>query len=148
MFEVKVETGLNSGVQIRSRSRTAEDSKAGSNEGRYFGPQVEIESSPGQAGYVYGEAMGTGWLSPEPKSKDKAVNQHSIFRNDEWNHYRIVAKGPRIQTFINGIPVADVTDEKAYASHPRGSIGLQVHSVGPNNHPKSVSWRRLYIRDI
>ena len=54
-FEVKVDDALNSGVQIRSRTRERAF-------GRVFGPQVEIEASPGLAGYVYGEAMGRGWL--------------------------------------------------------------------------------------
>jgi hypothetical protein len=71
-FEVKVDVGLNSGVQIRSHTRDW-----GSR--RYFGPQVEIDqSSPGQSGWVYGEGLNTGWISEEPNSKDKAVNEHRI----------------------------------------------------------------------
>ena len=143
-FEVKVDDRLNSGVQIRSRSKTESDGK----DGRFFGPQVEIEASPGQAGYVYGEATGRGWLSPEPQSEDPAVNQHSIFRNGEWNHYRIIAEGPRIRTFINGQLVADLTDEEIYKTHPEGHIGLQVHSIKKELHPQQVSWRNLRIREL
>ncbi len=142
-FETKVHDQLNSGVQIRSFSKASN--------GRYHGPQVEIEASPGQAGYIYGEATGHGWLSPEPKSKNPAENQHSYFRNGEWNHYRIVADGPRIQTFINGRPVADLTNEDVYQTHPEGHIGLQVHSIGKKQqalHPMSVSWRNLRIREL
>jgi hypothetical protein len=148
-FETKVHDQLNSGVQIRSRSNENGDGKNGA--GRFFGPQVEIEAGPGQAGYIYGEATGRGWLSPEPKSKDASVSQHDHFINGEWNHYRIVAKGPRIQTFINGTPIADLTDEPIYATHPKGHIGLQVHSIGKNQlefHPMTVSWRNLRIRDL
>ena len=144
-FEVMVHDQLNSGVQIRSRSKTEAEGKAQA--GRFFGPQVEIEASPGQSGYIYGEATGRGWLSPEPQSKDPAVKQHSLFKNGEWNHYRIVAKGPRIQTFINGTQVADLTDEAIYASHPEGHIGLQVHSIKKELHPMQVSWKNLRIRE-
>ncbi len=144
VFDVKVDNQLNSGVQIRSRSRT----QAEGNPGRFFGPQVEIEASPGQSGYIYGEATGRGWLSPEPKSKDKAVNQHSLLKNGAWNHYRIVAKGPRIQTFINGKPVADLTDKAIYKTHPAGHIGLQVHAINKKLHPLHVSWKNLYIRAL
>ena len=144
VFEVKVDDHLNSGVQIRSRT----GAKVNSKEGRYHGPQVEIEASPGQAGYIYGEATGRGWLSPEPKSPVPTVNQHSHFRNGEWNHYRIVAKGARIQTYINGRLVADLSDEAIYATHPEGHIGLQVHSIHKDQHPMSVSWRKLYIREL
>jgi hypothetical protein len=146
VFEVKVDDQLNSGVQIRSRSR--ETAKGKFKVGRYYGPQVEIEASPGQGGFIYGEATGRKWLSPEPKMEDPALNGHSHFRNGEWNHYRIVAKGPRIQTWINGRPVADLSDEAIYATHPEGHIGLQVHSIREDLHPMSVSWRNLYIREL
>lgn len=145
-FEVKVSDLLNSGVQIRSRSSETAEGKR--KIGRFYGPQVEIEAGPGQAGYIYGEATGRGWLSPEPKSKDKAVNQHDHFKNGEWNHYRIIAQGARIQTFINGQPIADLTDEEIYKTHPEGHIGLQVHSVPAKKHPSQVSWRNLRIREI
>lgn len=142
-FEVKVHDQLNSGVQIRSFQKESGD--------RFYGPQVEIEASPGQSGYIYGEATGRGWLSPEPKSANPEVKQHSMFKNGEWNHYRIIAEGPRIQTFINGQPVADLSDEEIYKTHPKGHIGLQVHSIGKKQleyHPMSVSWRNLRIREL
>ena len=44
LFDVQVDPGLNSGVQIRSRS-----SKDYNNE-RVHGPQVEIETAPGESG--------------------------------------------------------------------------------------------------
>lgn len=145
-FDVKVSDKLNSGVQIRSRSRAEDQEKFKA--GRFYGPQVEIEASPGQSGYIYGEATGRGWLSPEPGSKDPAINQHALFKNGEWNHYRIVAQGARIQTFINGQPVADLTDEEIYTTHPEGHIGLQVHSIPEKLHPMTVSWKNLKIREL
>lgn len=141
VFEVKCHDRLNSGVQIRSQTR-------GGPKGRVNGPQVEIESSPGQAGFIYGEATGRGWLSEEPKSDDQNVNRHSHFKNGEWNKYRVVAKGPRIQTWINGHKVADLTHEKIYESHPKGFIGLQVHSIGRGQGPFSVSWRNIKVREL
>jgi len=145
-FEVQVHDRLNSGIQIRSRSRETDEGKHKA--GRYYGPQVEIEAGPGQAAYIYGEATGRGWLSPEPQSKDPAVKQHDFFKNGAWNHFRIVAQGPRIQTFINGTPVADLTDEEIYETHPHGHIGLQVHGIKANLHPMTVSWKNLKIRAL
>ena len=145
-FEVKVADQLNSGVQIRSRSRTEPEGRFPV--GRFYGPQVEIEAGPGQAGYIYGEATGRGWLSPEPRSKDPAVNQHNLFKNGEWNRYRIIAQGPRIRTFVNGRPVADLADAEIYKTHPKGHIGLQVHTINPKLHPMQVSWRNLRIREL
>jgi hypothetical protein len=143
-FEVKVDDALNSGVQIRSATKeraTGEgpDDRAG----RVFGPQVEIEASPGLAGYVYGEATGRGWLTP----KERLV-PHAKFRNGEWNRYRIVARGPSIQTWLNGRPIEDLTDEAAFEAHPEGFIGLQVHGIEPGTGPYEVAWRDLRLRRL
>src|SRR5690606_29233623 len=88
-FEVMVDRELNSGVQIRSKSLPERDN------GRVHGPQVEIESAKGEAGYVYGEATGRGWLSPHPRPTD-------VMKDNQWNRFVIRAVGPRIQTWING----------------------------------------------
>lgn len=69
------------------------------------------------------------------------------FKDGEWNAYRIVARGPRIQTGINEEPIEDLTDEKKFESHPKGFIGLQVHSVG-NKGPFQVAWRKLRIKEL
>ena len=144
-FEVRCDDRLNSGVQIRSL--TADDPQKHSEyeTGRVNGPQVEIEASgPGgaEAGYIYGEATGRGWLVPDAERKP-----HRHFVDGQWNHYRVIARGPRIQTFVNGEEVCDLTDEAIYESHPRGFIGLQVHSVGDSG-PFEVAWRNLRIREL
>ncbi|MCC6881155.1 MAG: DUF1080 domain-containing protein [Verrucomicrobiales bacterium] len=143
-FEVKVSDGLNSGVQIRSSLKDLDKDQFG---GRVNGPQVEIESGPGQSGYIYGEATGLGWLSPKPKN-DEPGSAHNYFKNGEWNHYRVVAKGARIQTWINGQPVDDLTHEEIYKSHPKGLIGLQVHGIKKGTGPFEVRWRNLKIKEL
>jgi quinoprotein glucose dehydrogenase len=50
--------------------------------------------------------------------------------DDGWNHVRIVARGPRIQTWVNGQPVEDRVNEAVYTTHPSGFIGLQIHGIG------------------
>ena len=151
-FEVKVHDSLNSGVQIRSREKTEEDLATSGKNGkpakdlnRFYGPQVEIEASPGQAGYIYGEATGFGWLSPEPQDKN---HSHEHIKNGEWNQYKIIAKGPRIQTFINGEKVADLTHEEIYKSHPKGHIGLQVHGIKKGTGPYDVYWKNIRIKEL
>ena len=145
-FEVKVHDQLNSGVQIRSRGKTEADVDANKQGlGVFHGPQVEIEAGPGQAGYIYGESTRYGWLSPEPKDEK---HTHDFFKNGEWNQYRIVATGARIQTWINGHMVADLTHEEIYKTHPKGHIGLQVHGIAAGTGPFDVSWRNIRIREL
>lgn len=151
-FEVKVNDNLNSGVQIRSREKTEADLATSGKNGkpakdidRFFGPQVEIEASPGQSGYIYGEATGLGWLSPEPQD---SKHSHNHIKNGEWNKYRVIAKGARIQTFINGEKVADLTHDGIYKTHPKGHIGLQVHGIKKGTGPYDVYWKNIRIKEL
>ncbi len=151
-FDVKVHDELNSGVQIRSReksdadlAKSGKDGKPAKDINRFFGPQVEIEASPGQSAYIYGEATGRGWLSPEPQVKD---HSHSHMKNGEWNAFKIVAQGVRIQTWINGEKVADLSDEGIFKTHPKGHIGLQVHGIKKGTGPFDVQWRNIQIKEI
>lgn len=131
MFDVLVDDALNSGVQIRSESHPGFDA------GRVHGPQVEIESSPGNAGYLYSEGTGKGWMSRE--------RPRNAFRNGEWNHYYVRAVGSRIQTWVNGIAVADVSEDEMSRA---GFIGLQVHGISPGTGPFEVRWRNLHVREL
>ena len=135
VFEVKVADELNSGVQIRS------ESKEEFNKGRVHGPQVEIAIN-GTAGYVYGEALNTNWLSQDmdnPAAK-------AAFKKGEWNKYRVLCVGKSIKTWVNDVPVTDLVDEKSGKSS--GFIGLQVHGIGKGTGPYEVRWRKIYLKDL
>ena len=134
-FEVKFDPQLNSGVQIRSQTRD------GKPDGRVNGPQVEI-STDKMAGYVYGEAAG-GWMTPDADRKP-----HDTIRENEWNAYRVVAFGNRIETWINGKQISNLVHEERYQSHPKGFIGLQVHGIRSGDGPYEVRWRNLKLRDL
>ncbi|MEZ6065734.1 MAG: DUF1080 domain-containing protein [Planctomycetaceae bacterium] len=139
-FDVKVDDALNSGVQIRSQTTD------GGPAGRVNGPQVEIEASGetgNEAGYIYGEATGRGWLVPDDIRKF-----HKHFKDGEWNHYRVVADGPHIQTWINGEAVCDLTDDAIFESHPIGFIGLQVHGIAAGAGPYQVAWKNIRLRPL
>jgi hypothetical protein len=75
------------------------------------------------------------------------LKPHKHFKDGEWNSYRIVAKGPRIQVWINGTQISDLTDEAKFKSHPKGFLGLQVHAVGGKD-PLEVRWRKLMLTEL
>ncbi len=131
-FEVNVDEGLNSGVQIRSRS------EADYKNGRVHGPQVEIETAPGESGYIYSEGTSRDWITKEQPIKDAYSNGH-------WNRYVVRAKGDRIQTWINGQAIADVCDPE---SSQTGFVGLQVHGIKKDTGPFEVRWRDIQIREL
>ena len=68
-----------------------------------------------------GKAAG-GWMTPK-----KQLIPHRHFKDGQWNAYRILAVGPNIKTWINGVAISDQTHAEKYALYPRGFIGLQVH---------------------
>ena len=132
-FELELETMVdkvtNQGIQIRSKVKPVTTGRGFDNAaGRVFGPQVEVRRFyPGltTSGLLYGEGMGTGWFS----SQQKIDNGHRFFLDDGWNRIRIVAQGPRIQTWVNGQPVEDLSLPDVYKTHSKGFIGLQMHGI-------------------
>ena len=133
-FELELETMVdritNQGIQIRTRVRPVAGPGRGPDfaAGRVYGPQVEVRrfyKGLPTTGLLYGEALGTGWLSSQQKIDDG----HHYFVDEGWNRLRIVAQGPRIQTWVNGHAVEDLVNEEVYKTHPSGFIGLQIHGM-------------------
>ena len=134
-FEVKVDDELNSGVQIRSASKPDFDN------GRVHGPQVEIAVN-GDAGFIYGEGLKTGWITDERKDP----GARAAFKKGEWNKYRVLAEGKTIKTWINDVPVTTTVDEKTGMTS--GFIGLQVHGIKKGTGPFEARWKNLSIREL
>lgn len=148
-LEVRCDPELNSGIQIRSHlyeKETPQESKPDRmrEKGEVYGYQCEIRGTSngpnGCSGNFWDEGRRTKWLD---ESVDAAEKQ-KLYKPGQWNRMRIVAKGNRIQSFVNGKAVADFTDDRDAS----GFIGLQVHSIKKNAGPYSVSWRNIRIRKI
>ena len=142
-FETKVHNTLNSGVMIRALLKDLDTDKFG---GRIFGPQVEVEASRekgAESGYIFGEATGRGWLTPKAK-----LIPHKTFKDGEWNHFRVVVNDANIKTWINGKAISDLSDEAIFKTHPKGHIGLQIHSIGKRKGPFTAAWRNLKIKEL
>ncbi len=132
-FDVKVDKELNSGVQIRS------ESKPDYQNGRVHGYQVEI-AVDGFSGGIYDEARRGKFLNEDGPSD--AVRK--LLKENDWNSYRVLCQGDRIQAWVNGVQVTDITDDATHS----GFIGLQVHGVGARTEPLHVTWRNLKIREL
>ncbi len=147
-FQYRIEKG-NSGVQYRSKELAPGE----------FGPiisgyQADFEAGDTYSGILY-EERGRGILakrgektvikpaartSPEGGKKavvevtgtvgESAAIQASI-KKEDWNEYRIVAKGNHVQHFINGMQTVDVTDEDAANAPKEGLLALQIHQGPP-----------------
>lgn len=139
-LDLKVDTLMNSGIQIRSHSKPEYKN------GVVHGYQIEIDpSARAWSGGLY-EEQGRGWLFD---LKDKPEAQKA-FNKYGWNHYRIEALGPHFKTWINGVPCTDYVDSLTAS----GFIALQVHSIGRKEElerqaiaPLQVRWKNIRIQE-
>jgi len=132
-YEMKMDRGLNSGVQFRSRALRADGTE------RVNGYQVEYDDHDDRpwAGGIYEEAD-RGWLYPMSYHPGVTGNN----KRGEWNHIRVEAVGNTIRTYINGINFANLVDD----ARPGGFIALQVHSIRDAAlEGKEIRWRNIRI---
>ncbi len=115
----------NSGVFFRS---TIEGTKIA-------GWQCEVAPKGHDTGGIY-ESYGRGWLKQIDDDKE------NILKPGEWNTMRIRVVGDRVQTWLNGQSMVDLTDEKI--GQGNGSIALQIHEGGGIK----VEWRNLIIEEL
>ena len=125
-FEVSLEflqeADGNSGVFVRS---TIEGTKV-------TGWQVEVAPTGKHTGGVY-ESYGRGWLiKPEPE-KEK------VLKEGEWNTLKIRMVGNQLTSWLNGVEMVSLTDEKI--GQGEGRIALQIHDGGGIK----VKWRNIKI---
>lgn len=95
------------------------------------GIQFRSEALPDGEVKGYQADAGAGWWGKlyEERGRallwDKSGEEH--VKKDDWNEYVIIAKGSRIQTFINGKLCVDLDDPKG---SKRGIFAFQIHSGG------------------
>jgi hypothetical protein len=144
-FEYRI-IGGNSGVQFRSREIENWDMR---------GYQADLEAGHEWTGALFEHERGgialRGQLviierdgSKELTSFATAEDLLKRIRTNDWNQYRIVARGPEIQLFINGVKMSHAIDREKGRAAANGRIGLQMHP-GP---PMKVQFRNLQLKEF
>lgn len=147
-FELNVQfklTGLpaaNSGIQIRCQVDNVD---------HVSGYQADLDMGATWLGRIYDE-HGRALLvergsrvqilpKGEPNVETFApANQFAVlFRDNDWNDYRIVAVGDHIQVYVNGTLFSELQDQQTGEQDLKGSLAFQLHS-GPET--------RIQFRDI
>lgn len=131
-LEYKVDSSMNSGIQIRSNSFPYY------RDGRVHGYQVEIDPSErAWSGGIYDESR-RGWLNPMTDNPEA----QKAFKQNDWNHYRIEAIGDTIKTWVNNVAASHLIDEETAS----GFICLQVHSIKEHMQDGTeIQWRNINI---
>lgn len=91
-------------------------------------------------GRLYDQSRGRGLLGKH----EEGVDLKEDINWDDWNDYRVVAKGPHIQIYINGKLFTDYTEKDEKFIDAKGVIGLQLHGG-----PPSVRWyRNIRVKEL
>ena len=152
-FDLKLKVRLrngNSGVQYRSRDL--------GNWG-VSGYQVELDNGPGKSGFLYDE-RGRKFLAlvgekveidaqQRPNvvgllARKKDLVASHYYKPQDWNEYRIVARGNHLQHFINGVQTVDVVDNDSKGRSLEGILAFQIH-VGP---PMLVEFKDIFLKNL
>jgi hypothetical protein len=154
-FQYRIEKG-NSGVQYRSK-----ELPAGEHGPIISGYQADFEAGTQYSGILY-EERGRGILAlrgeknvikPGDNNKAKVEKAGSVgdsdaiqatIKSEDWNDYKIVAKGNHVQHFINGLQTIDVTDEDSANAPKEGVLALQIHQ-GP---PMKVQFKNFKLTPL
>lgn len=147
-FKIEGEGG-NSGIQYRGKVVDEDKFKVA-------GYQGDIDFNNRYAGILY-EQDGRGILAKRgqsviindegkktPKSFGDETELGKSIHPGQWNDYRIVAVGNRLEHYINGQLTVRVVDRQSEKSSSKGVIALQLHK-GP---PMKVSFKNLVLRKI
>ncbi|MDP1564617.1 MAG: DUF1080 domain-containing protein [Pirellulaceae bacterium] len=132
-FQISGLPGANSGVQFRSQVE---------NFRHVSGYQADLDMGQTWLGRIYdehGRALlvergtrvaidATGKRASQTMAP--ANLYHVLFREREWNDYRIVAVGPRVSVWINGTLFCELRDEEEGEADREGYFAWQLHS-GP-----------------
>jgi len=146
--------GGNSGIQYRSFKADGPD------EWRIGGYQADFEAGDTYSGICYGERF-RGILSLRGKKTTltvgddgklkKAVEEFAkdadlakAIKKEEWNGYRIVARGFNISHYINGVKTTQLIDRDKKSRRADGLLALQLHA-GP---PMTVQFRNIRIKNL
>jgi len=65
-------------------------------------------------------------------------------KSEDWNEVHLIIKGNRLQHFVNGVLMSDVTDNDKANRKMKGLLGVQVH-VGP---PMKVEYRNIRLKQL
>lgn len=150
-FELRLKyriVGGNSGIQYRSEEVSEYVIK---------GYQADIDSTFKFSGILY-EEKGRGILAHrgkkvsvnaegKPENTGETTSEKKILddiKKEDWNNYRIVAKGNHLIHEINGNVTVEVVDHDEKHRKMSGLLALQLHA-GP---PMTVQFKDIQLKEL
>lgn len=113
----------------------------------YRGQQVTVRSqaNPDEPGSLRANVKKNAWGNNEvTASLGESDSLKTHINSEDWNEAHLVVRGNRLQHYINGVLMSDVTDEDTVNRNMSGQLGVQVH-VGP---PMQVEYRNIRLKEL
>lgn len=109
------------------------------------GQIVVLESPSNRSLSLSDNIKSNQWLASKETGLTGDIDMlKSQIKSDDWNKVHLVVKGNRLQHYINGNLMSDVTDNDKINRRSEGLLGVQVH-VGP---PMKIEYRNMMIKHL
>ncbi len=135
-IEFKMDAGMNSGLQVRSRIRSSPQGDR-----VIYGCQVEMDTTGLAAtGGIFDEGRTNRMLD------DLRANQpaRQAFRPGDWNTLRVLVQAQNIETWLNGVPAGKATEQEL----PKGLIAIQIHPKNSEGTAKEIRIRSVRLKPL
>jgi len=109
----------------------------------YRGQKVIVNGPEAAAENLQANIKSNAWTNTEVTgSLGTPESLMDKIKNEDWNEIHLVVKGNRMQHYVNGVLMSDVTDNDTVNRKMSGLLGVQVH-VGP---PMKVEYRNMRLK--
>ena len=144
-YRITGNASANSGIQFRSQ-RDAH--------GHAVGYQADLDDGQTWLGRIYDE-HGRGLIqergtltkiSPAGEKHvvpfAKAESFRTLPRKDDWNTYRILARGHRTEIYVNGVHFSTLEDYQTNQFDLKGLLAFQIHS---GSGPAKIQFKNIHL---
>ncbi len=110
----------------------------------YRGQTTVISGTEDTKAAVKDFVKNNAWTQVDVKKSMDKDSLQTFIKTDDWNEVHLIIKGNRLQHYVNGVLMSDVTDNDKVNRKISGLLGVQVH-VGP---PMKVEYRNIRLKEL
>lgn len=110
----------------------------------YRGQKTRINGTDDPNASVKDNVKNNAWTKVEITKSWNKDSLQTFIKGADWNEVHLIVKGNRLQHYVNGVLMSDVTDEDKVNRKLNGLLGVQVH-VGP---PMKVEYRNIRLKEL
>ena len=110
----------------------------------YRGQKTTILKTDNSTAPVKENVKNNAWTKVQITKSWSKDSLQTFIKSNDWNQVHLIVKGNRLQHYVNGILMSDVTDDDVVNRKMKGLLGVQVH-VGP---PMKVEYRNIRLKEL